>query len=140
MIVVDTNLVARSVIAGEGTDAAFAVRRRDQTWVAPPLLWSELRNFLVKEIRWRGLRSDDAELIYSQASEMVDTLAFEPPIAEILVLCSQSAVSAYDAEFVHAARRLGVPLVTGDRRLQGQFPAVALSPEAFVAGDSVHEP
>jgi len=44
-----------------------------------------------------------------------------------------AAFSAYDAEFVLVAERLGLPLVSADRKLAKAFPGRVLSPEEFVA-------
>ena len=43
----------------------------------------------------------------------------------VLKLAAASGLAAYDCEFVALAQRLGVPLVTTDKKLLSAFPAVA---------------
>jgi len=140
VIVVDTNLVAYSVLPGERTVAALAVRRRDPEWIAPALLWSELRNLLVQQVRLRGLAPEDAEAAYRQALELAGTLSVEPRFEAVVSTCIAASISAYDAEFVLAARELGLVLVTADRWLIEKFSDTAVSPEQFVAGEWIQEP
>ena len=54
MIVVDTNVVARFVLRGEGANLAEGILEQDASWVAPPLIHSELRNVLATSMRTRG--------------------------------------------------------------------------------------
>lgn len=44
----------------------------------------------------------------------------------ILDFVSQSNCSAYDCEFVALAAAMNIPLVTGDQRILGGFPAIAV--------------
>lgn len=49
-------------------------------------------------------------------------------------------MSAYDGQYVALARRLGTPLITGDRRLLRAFPDIARSMESFVASERREKP
>ena len=51
--------------------------------------------------------------------------------AVILALTAGSGLSAYDAEYVVLADRLGVRLVTTDAAVLREAPKVAVSPEDF---------
>lgn len=51
----------------------------------------------------------------------------------VLTLAAQSGRTAYDCEFVALAQVLGIQLVTGDRRVVGSFPEVAVSITDFAA-------
>lgn len=44
-------------------------------------------------------------------------------------------VRAYDAEYIAPTRQLNVPLLTTGQLVLQQFPAVATSPERFLAGE-----
>jgi predicted nucleic acid-binding protein len=49
------------------------------------------------------------------------------------VLSKESGCTAYDCEFVHIAKELGVPLVTSDKRVLRAFPRLAVSIAEFGA-------
>jgi len=49
-----------------------------------------------------------------------------------LTLAIEHAISAYDAQFIALARRLGVFLVTEDGKLTKRFPYVAVTMQAFI--------
>ncbi|MDX1530016.1 MAG: type II toxin-antitoxin system VapC family toxin [Rhodothermales bacterium] len=132
MIVADTNLVAYLFIPGTATDLATAVLRKDPDWVAPPLWRSEFRSVLAGYIR-QDLLSPGAAVAYARDAETLLT-EHEVDAADVLRLVAASTRSAYGCEFVALAERLGVPLVTADRAVARDFPGVARSPEAFVAG------
>lgn len=51
----------------------------------------------------------------------------------VLDALENSALSAYDCEFVALASLLGVPLVTADKAVLKAFPDRALSMQAFAA-------
>jgi predicted nucleic acid-binding protein len=56
--------------------------------------------------------------------------------ARVLELAAESGCSAYDCVFVALAEELGVRLVTVDQQILRQFPAIASSPESFLASRS----
>jgi len=133
MIVVDTNIIAYLHIPGEFTPLAERLMAKDSNWAAPPLWRSELRNALALYLRKRQLTLEKACAIQRQAeSRLADT---ELPIdsADVLQLASTSGLSAYDCEFIALAQRLGVPLVTTDKKLLRAFPTVAISLSAATA-------
>jgi len=134
VIVVDTNVLAYAAIPGQSTVDALAALARDPEWVAPPLWRSELRNVLVLEVRFRGMSLGDALAAFSEAEALVAEPDFPVDTAKVLALAGASGASAYDCEFVALAEELGVPLVTGDRRLAERFPAVAVELRRFGIG------
>jgi len=133
MIVVDTNVVARFVVRGDGTTLAERVRDRDASWVAPPLLDSELRNVLATSMRARRITLEAALTAAAMADEVLDGPPRGVDPASVLELAERSGCTSYDCEFVSVALALGVPLVTSDRQVLAAFPETAVSPEAFVA-------
>ena len=134
MIVVDTNLIAYAVVPGERTDAALAVLGVDPQWVAPPLWRSELRNALLTTMRAGKLTLAGALGAFEEADRLVSDVGLEEETEACLRMAEKVKISAYDAEFVLAAERLGLPLVSADRKLSKAFPGRVLSPEEFVAG------
>ncbi len=133
MIVVDTNLIAYAVVPGARTEAALAVLDFDPQWVAPRLWRSELRNALVTTMRAGKLDLSGALDAFGEADRLVTDTGLEEETEACLRLAEKGRISAYDAEFVFTAERLGKPLVSTDRKLARVFPGRVLSPEEFVA-------
>jgi predicted nucleic acid-binding protein len=50
---------------------------------------------------------------------------------EVFAIVQESSLSAYDAEYVALARRLGVTLVTTDRQVLEQYPNLAVRLQDF---------
>ena len=133
MIVADTNLVAYSAIAGDRTAAAEQVRQRDNAWIAPPLWASEFRNFLATYVRIGRLTPTQAHAAWAVGRALVGDLPVEP--AAVLDMAFSRGLSGYDAEFVALAERLGVRVVTDDRRVLAVCPDLAVSLDDFVGED-----
>lgn len=134
MIVADTNLVAYLLIPGERTEAAEAVRARDPGWVAPPLWRSEFRSVLVQHLRVNSLDRTTALAAWDDAEALLSGREQTAEAARILDAALRRTLSAYDAEFVALAEKLGVPLVTGDRRVLKACSDVAVSIDDFARG------
>ena len=133
MIVVDTNVVARLVLPGQETALAEAVRRRDPDWVAPPLLYSEIRNVLVMAVRRHEMREEQAIRAAERAVYVLKGDQIPVAMPDVLELALRSGCTAYDCEFVAVAKELEATLVTSDRQVLAAFPETAVSPESFVA-------
>jgi predicted nucleic acid-binding protein len=96
-------------------------------------LWrSEFRNVLIKLVRQRALALEAAAAIVEEAERCLTGHEYSVISHHVLNLAAQSGCSAYDCEFVALAKELRVPLVTTDRQILKAFPAVAVSPSAFV--------
>ena len=133
MIVVDTNILARLVLEGVDTPLAEAVHRRDPEWIAPPLLYSELRNVLVTMVRRGALPKEQAIAAATEAVIIMKGEEIPAGTPDVLELALRSGCTAYDCEFVAVAKDLEATLVTSDRQVLAAFPETAISPEAFVA-------
>lgn len=132
MIVVDTNVVQYCWVHGQHTVTAQAIRQRDPDWHVPILWRSEMRNVLTAYLR-RGLLSrPQIVAILNAASHAL--AEGEHMVGDDLVLeiVANSALTAYDAEFVALAYALSAPLVTADRAVIKAFPDQALTMEAFL--------
>jgi predicted nucleic acid-binding protein len=132
LIVVDTNLLAYAVLAGEHSELAERVALRDSDWIAPALWRHELANILATAMRVRGLSLTEALYAFAAAERLVVDAEIEPELPDRLELAARGKISAYDAEFVAVALRLDLPLVTADRRLAQAFPKAVLRIEEFV--------
>jgi predicted nucleic acid-binding protein len=136
MIVADTNLIAYLLIDSAQTALAEAILDKDDDWHAPPLWRHEFRNILATYVRadrlalplaLRHMANAEALLVTDEAGEsgeLADT-------GEILRLAKTSGCSGYDCEFVALARRIGAPLVSGDKRLIAAFPETVIAIETF---------
>jgi len=69
-----------------------------------------------------------------EAEELMSTREFSINSNQVLTLMSESACSAYDCEFVALASDFDIPLVTFDRKILSEFPAIAIHPDDFAAG------
>lgn len=134
MIVVDTNILVYAVRPGERTEAALEAKRRDPDWLAPPFWRLELRNVLAVSMRLDRLALETALEAFAAAEELVEDVAIEPTVEDSLRIAQQGSISAYDAEFVFAAERLDLKLVTADRGLLKGFPGLAVSLTEFAQG------
>jgi predicted nucleic acid-binding protein len=134
LIVVDTNVIAYSVLPGEHAEAAVALARRDPEWLAPPLWRVEFRNVLATAMRVRGLALSVAVRAFEEAEGLVEEPGVTCSAKECLQLAARGGVSAYDAEFVCVAEQLDLVLVTADQRLVRAFPRRVQLLAAFATG------
>lgn len=131
MIVADTNLIAYLFIEGDMTERAKAVFINEKEWAAPFLWRSEFRNVLALYIRQKLITLDTAKLLMTQAENLMLNHEFEVNSSDVLDLAKTSACSAYDCEFVALAKKLGVKLVTSDKKLLSAFPSIAVSLDGY---------
>jgi predicted nucleic acid-binding protein len=131
MIVVDTNVIGYLYLTSERSAQAEQALFKDPGWVAPLLWRSELRNVLALYIRKQILSLGEAQEIMAEAIGLMQDQEYEVNSLQVLRLVASSTCSAYNCEFVTLAQDLGVPLVTVDRQILVQFPAAAVSLEAF---------
>jgi predicted nucleic acid-binding protein len=133
VIVADTNLIAYVLINSAQTALAEAILEKDGDWHAPSLWRHEFRNILATYVRadrlalpvaLRHMANAEALIVTDESSEAAD-------IEEILRLAKISGCSGYDCEFVALAKRIGAPLVSGDKRLIAAFPETVIAIEAF---------
>ncbi|HJQ40826.1 MAG TPA: type II toxin-antitoxin system VapC family toxin [Thermoanaerobaculia bacterium] len=131
MIIADTNLVAYLLIASEHTRVARAVRARDSQWRLPTLWRSEFLNVLATSVKARVLTFEQAEEVWHVAHIIFGRNEVDTTGVAVLKTAHSRNLSAYDAQFVVAALKLSVPLVTSDRRLLKACPDIAVSPAQF---------
>lgn len=136
MIVVDTNLAVCLLLPVNADPLAEQVMVRDSRWVVPGLLFSEFKNVLAALLH-RGLMTlKDAAAYAAEAEAVLERAPFTPTFGRILELSLDSGCPAYVCEFVALAELLDVPLVTADPQVLQAFPAIAVSPAAYLEGRS----
>ena len=127
MIVVDSNTLAYLYLPSELSEQAEQLLAKEPNWAAPVLWRSELRNILALYIRKEMLTLEQAYAIQTEAEALLNGTEYEMPSLDVLRLVESSACSAYDCEFVALAKRLNVKLVTADKKILKEFPAVAMT-------------
>jgi len=126
VIVVDTNVLVYAVRPGTFTDAALRAGEKDPDWVAPAFWRLEMCNVLSLAMRLEKLAPHLALEAFAMAESLVEDVRTRPSAEATLHLTRSASISAYDAEFVHVAERLGVPLITADKRLVKAFPELTV--------------
>lgn len=127
MIVVDSNILAYLYLPGEFTVAAETLLEREPEWAAPPLWRSEFRNILAGYMRRNMLSFEQACSLQAEAESLLEGFEFDMHSREVMEWVRDSECSAYDCEFVALAERLGVKLVTMDKKVLKAFPKRAVS-------------
>jgi len=134
MIVADNTLLCHFFLQSDLRDIARQVREKDGEWIVPPLWKSEFANAIVKAY-WAC--PDPLELYYrawDSACAVMEPCERPVDFHEAVRLGAENHISAYDGQYVHLARKFGVPLITEDSKLQRKFPAFAVSMEDFLKG------
>ena len=130
MIVVDTNILAYLYLPGDFTQQAEALLAQDADWVAPTLWRSDFRNILAGFMRRGTLTFDQAYAVQREAEALLSGREYEMDSYGVLALVRKSDCSACDCEFVALAVRLGIRLVTMDKKVLRGFPGEAMSLDA----------
>ncbi len=133
MIVVDTNLVGYLYLESKHSQQAEQTLGKDADWAAPLLWRSEFRNVLALYIRKHWLSLAESQQIMNEALHLMEDREYEVDSQQVLRLVTLSTCSAYDCEFVALAQELGTSLVTADKQILKDFPAVAMSVETFIS-------
>jgi predicted nucleic acid-binding protein len=127
VIVADTNLIAYLFIDGEFTNKAESIYQADSDWVAPYLWRSEFRNILALYLRKKILSLAESKAISQSAKELFLGNEFELDSDAILTLAANCPLSAYDCEYVLLAQKLGIKLVTNDKKILHNFPDITIN-------------
>lgn len=122
MIVVDTNVLAYLFLPYEFSPRADALYRSDPDWAAPIFWRSEFRNLLAGYLRRKTLTFDEVMKVQAEAEALLAGNEHEVDSRRVLELVRDSDCTAYDCEFVALAMRLGVKVVTMDKKLLKAFP------------------
>jgi predicted nucleic acid-binding protein len=126
MRIVDTNVVAYLLIAGDATAQAQALWQADSDWRSDSFFRIEFSNLLATQARAKALTRTQAVALLERAMAIVTTTP-ELSHADALRRAASFGVSAYDARFLAAAQAAGTPLITQDSRLRKAAPALTQS-------------
>lgn len=125
VIVVDTNVLIYFWLRTEQARQAERLYANDPDWIAPMLWRSEFRNALSLYVRKKRMSFEQAMYAVAGAEDQMDDREHIVDSREVMELANESGCSAYDCEFVALAEAIGVPLITGDRRIVERFPKIA---------------
>ncbi len=126
MLVVDTNILAYLLIAGDRTKEAHSLYERDANWQSEAFLLIEFTNILTTYQRTGGLSSNQSESLLNEAGARLHNLITIPHLTA-LQTAQRFIVSAYDARFLATAEKLGAKLVTEDAKLRTAAPNLTQS-------------
>ncbi|AFZ50168.1 type II toxin-antitoxin system VapC family toxin [Dactylococcopsis salina] len=127
MIVVDTNIISYFYLPTEKTVDVERLFIQQPEWAAPSIWRSEFRNVLALYLRKQLLTFDQAYAIQSEAEMLLSENEFEVTSFDVLRLVQKSNCSAYDCEFVALAMQLQTVLITEDKKILENFPAIAIN-------------
>ena len=131
MIVVDVNTIAYLWIPGEMSEFAQRALDRDPHWVSPFLWRSEFRNILAGYLRRGDLDTGTVDRCLSAAEAQLTGHEYLLPSTLIMRKVASSACSAYDCEYVALAEDLKTILVTSDKQILREFPALTTDLRAY---------
>ena len=117
MIVVDTRVMLRLLIGGRAGEEAARLFMQDPEWAAPVRLTGELHDALLGLVRDRSITVDQAKAMCGDAALALGPRVVSVPSDRVIDTAVQCGLPARAAEFVVAARELGVMLATADREV-----------------------
>ncbi len=132
MIVVDTNIIAYTLIDGDFTAAARQLYAQDPVWRLPPLWRHEFLNILTISATQGICSPDDANQLWNKAINLFTRCELPVDMTAALSIAIDQEISGYDAQFIALAHALKVPLITQDRKLLKKFPEITYSIENFL--------
>lgn len=136
MIVVDTNVVAYLLIAGDRTAEAEAVRAKDDDWHVPLLFLHEWLNVLAAYVREELINRDTAVRLFRRGIAKVRVEAIPVDPSRVLNLHIKTGCSRYDCQFMDLAERLDATLVTLDKQVLASRFGESVDMVTFVRGDN----
>jgi predicted nucleic acid-binding protein len=128
VIVVDTNVIAYLLIAGDRSEAADRLWQADPEWVAPRLWLDEFLNVLATSERHGRFDSRLAAGLLGDAIDLMLDGTFEVRPERVLAVARRTGCSGYDSQYVALAEDLGVALYTWDRQILDRCPECAVAP------------
>jgi predicted nucleic acid-binding protein len=121
VVVIDTNILAYLLIAGDRTKEAQALYRQDPEWKSEAFLLVEFSNLLATCVRNERLTRSRSERVLAEAQSRISGFV-QLPHQTALRIANELGISAYDARFLAAAEALNAELVTEDAKLRASAP------------------
>ena len=131
MIVVDTNIIAYSLIEGEFTHWTRKLTALDSHWRLPSLWRHEFLNILAQYAQSDGCTLEEARMVWEKALKNFEPCEYPVDMSGALKIACTDKITGYDAQFIALAQSLEVPCVTEDKDLQKKFPHLAISMKEF---------
>lgn len=132
MIVVDVNVIAYLLIAGEKTAEARVVRELDADWIVPDLWRDEFLNILATYVRHGGIDLETAVALWLSAMALFEGKDSTPDPITTLQLAARHQLSAYDAQYLVVATDHDIRLITEDRAMLKAVPQRCMTMRDFI--------
>lgn len=117
MLVLDASALASWLMPDEtGVDLA-ALSHRHDVFVAPSLLWSEIRNILVIAERRGRIDRETVDMAIAAIDDLGIVLDRCASSSAVIGLCRRHGLTVYDALYLDLALREGGALATRDASL-----------------------
>lgn len=137
VIVADANIVAALYFDSTATVDARRLLELDGDWVVPDLWRHEMLNIAANYAKFAQSGLAGVTTGWGQADAVFGARQQPVDMSAALALAAKYHISAYDAQYVALARKLGVHLVSLDKKLLAAVPGTAISlREAITAGES----
>jgi predicted nucleic acid-binding protein len=125
-LVIDASVAAQWLVPDNNTAEALLVLQHVPSLVAPELLYAEVANTLWKRVQRRELNQAEGEaLLATLLTVPVETYPSALLLPSAWEIATTAGITAYDGLYVALAHQLRTPLVTADKRLYAQAPALA---------------
>ncbi len=129
MIVVDTNVIAYLLLAGDRSEAIDRLREMDPDWIAPRLWLDEFLNVLCTYERTGNLTPEAAVELLEDALALMKEKSYDIPPERVLAVARRTGCSGYDSQYIALAEDLGLKFYTCDKGILKKCPNVAVAPE-----------
>jgi predicted nucleic acid-binding protein len=114
------------------SSSAASLHEKDPIWEAPLLWKSEFLNVLSLYYRKRLINYQESLTALDFAERLIGSREHQVAARAIIDTFVSSSCSSYDCQFVVLARQLGTKLITYDKKLIGEFPGIALTPDSYL--------
>jgi predicted nucleic acid-binding protein len=117
MLVLDASALASWLMPDEaGVDLA-ALSHRHDVFMAPSLLWAEIRNILVVAERRSRIARETVNIAIAAIDDLGIVLDRSPSSSAVIGLCRRHGLTVYDALYLELAIREGASIATRDAAL-----------------------
>ena len=133
-ILVDNNIVIPLFLSLPDSDAARRLFQKFPHWVTESFELIELSNVLMTYVRNNHIELREAERALDKVVGVFGSHGlYTVDLKDSLRMAARFGTSTYDARYLVLADRLGLKLVTQDKRLRGAAPELTQSLEEAVA-------